>query len=203
MNREHHGHRQGHRQPLASGQGCRAQERPEEPEHERGVECVQNDAGRVVSRRVPSTDLLVQNVRHARQRVIVRVRARKRPFHRVPRQADPSLRLPQILQIIHSQKLTVDTRPIQPDGDRKNHQCHSNQLCPADSHANESNHTPRPQAIENTTSWCGIHCPGGTSFVSRIRLNFRGLPLRRRQIFGASRCRNRSMGFRRSGRFGE
>ena len=83
--------------------------------------------------------------------MIVRVRARKRPFHRVPRQAVPPPRLSQIFLIVHPQKLTVDTRPIQPDGGRNNHQSDSNQPCPADSHGNESNHTSHPHAIENTT----------------------------------------------------
>ncbi len=77
----------------------------------------------------------------------------------------------------------MDARPIQPDSDRKDHQTYSNQLCPADSHANESKHTSRPHATENPTSWRGINCPGRTSFVSRILCLYSSAGNRRTERF--------------------
>jgi Flp pilus assembly protein TadD len=45
----------------------------------------------------------------------------------------------------------MDARPIQADRDRKNRQSYSHQFYAADSHANQSNHTPHPHAIENAS----------------------------------------------------
>jgi len=80
----------------------------------------------------------------------------------------------------------VNAWPIQPSGGRKKHQSDSNQFCAADSHTNESNHTFRPHAIENTANE-GLFC----GCINRRLLTTGWIPIliaRRKHRHVARRC---------------
>src|SRR5207249_789220 len=94
-------------------------------EHKRGIERMQYHAGCVVSSRVRSPELIVEDMREAWQRLIVRLRARKRPANRAPGQSLKAYRLSQVLIIVHpGEKPAAHAWPMQPECGRKNRQRH-------------------------------------------------------------------------------